>query len=354
MADILSQDEIDALLSATGDDSGDGSDGDDGDDGGDGGDGGDGDGSQQIVTSYDFKHPARVNKDQLRTLENLHDNFARMVGSTFSGAMRAVVDVNTAFVDQTTYSEFVMSLSNPGCSYQYTLGPTNGQAVIDFALPLVFAFVDRIFGGKGSSQGVEARQLTPIEIGVVNRIVKRVIEDLEATWETILPVEITDIELETNPEFMQITAASEIVILLAFEVNSTNGSGMVSLCYPFFTLESILPRLGQQSYVRINRLNEELLLRQNNLRLQKTNVPIRAELARGMATFRSLQDLQVGDVLTMDTEIDQPTVLYVNDEPKFVGKPGRVGRKSAVQITEYIDSEVEELYKNKSKPISVD
>ena len=352
MADILSQEEIDALLSATDED----------DVGGDGGDAGGGDldggglddGSQQIVTSYDFKHPARVNKDQLRTLENLHDNFARMLNSTFSGAMRAVVDVDTAFVDQTTYAEFIMSLSNPSCSYNFTLGPTNGQAVIDFAMPLVFAFVDRNFGGKGSSQGVEARQLTPIEIGVINRIVKRVIEDLEATLEPILRVEITDIELETNPEFMQITAASEIVILLAFEVNSANASGLVSLCYPFFTLESILPRLGQQSYVRTNRMNQEELLRQNNLRLQKTNVPIRAELARGMATFRSLQDLQVGDVLTMDTEIDEPTVLYVNDEPKFVGKPGRVGRKSAVQITEYIDSEVEELYKNKSKPISDD
>ena len=353
MADILSQEEIDALLSATDED----------DVGGDGGgDAGGGDldgggldgGSQQIVTNYDFKHPARVNKDQLRTLENLHDNFARMVGSTFSGAMRAVVDVDTAFVDQTTYAEFIMSLSNPSCSYNFTLGPTNGQAVIDFAMPLVFAFVDRNFGGKGSSQGVEARQLTPIEVGVINRIVRRVIEDLEATLEPILRVEITDIELETNPEFMQITAASEIVILLAFEVNSANASGLVSLCYPFFTLESILPRLGQQSYVRTNRMNQEELLRQNNLRLQKTNVPIRAELARGMATFRSLQDLQVGDVLTMDTEIDQPTVLYVNDEPKFVGKPGRVGRKSAVQITEYIDSEVEELYKNKSKPIYVD
>ena len=352
MADILSQEEIDALLSATDED-------DVGGDGGDarGGDldgGGLDDGSQQIVTSYDFKHPARVNKDQLRTLENLHDNFARMLNSTFSGAMRAVVDVDTAFVDQTTYAEFIMSLSNPSCSYNFTLGPTNGQAVIDFAMPLVFAFVDRNFGGKGSSQGVEARQLTPIEVGVINRIVKRVIEDLEATLEPILRVEITDIELETNPEFMQITAASEIVILLAFEVNSANASGLVSLCYPFFTLESILPRLGQQSYVRTNRMNQEELLRQNNLRLQKTNVPIRAELARGMATFRSLQDLQVGDVLTMDTEIDEPTVLYVNDEPKFVGKPGRVGRKSAVQITEYIDSEVEELYKNKSKPISVD
>jgi flagellar motor switch protein FliM len=193
MADILSQEEIDALLSATdGDDGGGGGGGDIGDLGG--GDGGfDDAGAQRIITSYDFKHPARVNKDQLRTLENLHDNFARLLSSTFSGAMRAVVGVDTAFVDQTTYAEFIMSLSNPSCSYQFTLGPTNGQAIIDFAMPVVFAFVDRIFGGKGSSQGVEARQLTPIEIGVINRIVKRVIEDLEATWEPILRVEITDI-----------------------------------------------------------------------------------------------------------------------------------------------------------------
>ena len=232
---------------------------------------------QKIITSYDFKHPARVNKDQLRTLENLHDNFARLLSSTFSGAMKAVVDVDTAFVDQTTYAEFIMSLSNPSCSYQFTLGPTSGQAIIDVAMPLVFSFVDRIFGGKGSSQGVDARQLTPIEIGEINTIIKKVIEDLESTWEPILRVEISDIELETNPEFMQITAASEIVILLAFEVNSTNASGLVSLCYPFFTLESILPRLGQQSYVRSSRANQEELRADNRQRLALAEVPMKAE-----------------------------------------------------------------------------
>ncbi len=352
MADILSQDEIDALLSATeGDDAGGGG-GGDAMGGGGGGDAGlEEAASQRIVTSYDFKHPARVNKDQLRTLENLHDNFARLLSSTFSGAMRAVVDVDTAFVDQTTYAEFIMSLSNPSCSYQFTLGPTNGQAIIDFAMPVTFAFVDRIFGGKGSSQGVEARTLTPIEVGVIHRIVKRVIEDLEATWEPILRVEVTDIELETNPEFMQITAASEIVILLAFEVNSTNASGLVSLCYPFFTLESILPRLGQQSYVRTNRMNKDELVQMNRARLRKTHVPLRAELARGSATFRELQELQVGDVMRLDTEIDEPTVLYVNEEPKFLGRPGRVGRKNAVQISRYVDHSNEELHKDRSRPV---
>ena len=348
MADILSQDEIDTLLTAT----------DDGDDGGgDFGNDGIGDGGEldekvtsEVVHNYDFKHPQRVNKDQLRTLENLHDNFARLLSSTFSGTMRAVVDVETAFVDQTTYAEFIMSLSNPSCSYQFGMEPTNGSAIIDFAMPVAFAFVDRIFGGKGSSQGVEARQLTPIEIGVINKIVKRVIEDLEITWDPILRVEISDIELETNPEFIQITAASEIVILVAFEVNSTNASGLVSLCYPFFTLESILPRLGQQSYVR-QKLNIDELHTRNFQRLQKTFVPLRAELARGTATFKELQELQVGDLLHLDTPVRDKSVLYVADEPKFLAKAGRMGRKYGVQIVQQVQDEDEEVFKNKNAPV---
>jgi flagellar motor switch protein FliM len=303
---------------------------------------------QRIVTSYDFKHPARVNKDQLRTLENLHDNFARLLSSTFSGAMRAVVDVDTAFVDQTTYAEFIMSLSNPSCSYQFTLGPTNGQAIIDVAMPVVFSFVDRNCGGKGSSQGVDARQLTPIEIGIINRIIKQVIEDLEATWEPILEVEISDIELETNPEFMQITAASEIVILLAFEVNSTNASGLVSLCYPFFTLESILPRLGQQSYVRQHRTDKEELERQNWLRLGKTWVPVSAELGRAQLSLKEVRNLKAGDVLCSDTRHGEPLVLSVGDEPKYLARPfaGEDGRQK-LKVAQVIPPELEEVYKNR-------
>jgi len=275
----------------------------------------------RIVTSYDFKHPARVNKDQLRTLENLHDNFARLLSSTFSGAMRAVVDVNTAFVDQTTYAEFIMSLSNPSCSYQFTLGPTSGQAIIDVAMPIVFAGVDRVFGGKGSAQGVEPRQVTQIEIGVINPIAKRIIEDLEATWEPILRVEVTDIELETNPEFMQITAPSEIVILLAFEVNSTNASGLISLCYPFFTLEPILPRLGRQSYVRRSPENAEQLRLENRLRLGEMEVEMVAELGRTKLSLEEAQNLGAGDVVRLPTRATDSATVYLGGNPKFLARP---------------------------------
>ena len=271
------------------------------------------------IHTYDFKHPARVNRPQMRALENLHDNFARLLSSTFSGAMRQVVDVDTAFIDQTTYAEFIMSLSNPACSYQFTLGPTNGQVVLDVAMPIVFAAVDRIFGGKGASEGVQARQITPIEMGVINRIAKRMIEDLEATWEPVFPVEISDVELETNPEFMQITAANEIVVLLAFEVNTSNASGLVSLCYPFFTLESILPRLGQASYVQMD-VDREKVQRDNRLRLGGMSLDVRGELGSTQISLGQARALKVGDVVALDSGPDDLQTLRVGSDVKFLGK----------------------------------
>ena len=275
----------------------------------------------RIVTDYDFKHPARVNKNQLRTLENLHDNFARLLRSTLSGAMRSVVEVDTAYVDQTTYAEFINSLSNPACSYQFTFGPANSQAIMDVATPLVFGFVDRVLGGKGSSQGVGERQMTAIEIGITAQIVRRMISDLEATWEPILDVDLREVELETNPEFMQITAPSEIVILLAFEVNSTNASGLVSVCYPFFTLEPILPLLGQRTYIRTNQPGREKVVRENRARLGPVSVPLAVELGRTELTLGEAERVQVGDIICAKNRVEDPCVVFAGDAAKYYARP---------------------------------
>ena len=294
---------------------------------------------QRIITSYDFKHPARVNRDQMRTLENLHDNFARLLSSTLSGAMRAVVDVDRAPIDQKTYAEFIHSLSNPCSSYQFILGPTCGHAIIDITMPLAFAFVDRAFGGRGSSESVDARQLTRVEFAVLARILKRMVADLEATWAPIVPVEISDIELETNKEFIQISPPSEIVISLSFEVKSSYASGNVSLCYPFFTLESLLPRLGQQTYVRLNRTSREEQIRQNDARLHTAEVPLRVELGRRALSIEEARQVEVGDLLPLDTRAEESVPIYVGDEPKFLGLPfGEPGNRLKVKISEVLDA----------------
>jgi flagellar motor switch protein FliM len=274
-----------------------------------------------VVSPYDFKHPARVNRTQLRTLESLHNTFARLLASTFSSAMRELVSVATAFVDQTTYAEFIKSLSNPACTYEFTLGPTTGRVVLDVAMPVVFAAVDRAFGGRGSSQGIDPRQLTAIEMGTINKIAKRMIEDLEATWEPIQRVDIHDVELETNPEFIQATTASEIVILLAFEVNAPHASGLISLCYPYFTLESLLPRLDQPAHRQHTPVNEERLLLENRLRLGPMEIPLVAELGRVKVSLAEVKKLQAGDVVRLPARAADPAVVYLGGKPKYWAHP---------------------------------
>jgi len=276
--------------------------------------------SSDQAYGYDFKHPARINRTQLRTLEALHESFARLLGSTFSGAMRTVVEVNTAFVDQTTYAEYIKSLSNPSCTYEFTLRPTTGRTVVDVAMPLVFAAVDRAFGGKGASADMANRQLTAIEMGVINRIAKRMIEDLEATWQPLLRVAISDVELETNPEFIQATPGHEIVVLLAFEVKTPHASGLISLCYPFFTIEPLLPLLGPG---RVRRPPEktETLMRDNRLRLGPMEIPLVAELGRVKVSLAEVRKLQVGDVLRLPARASDPAAVYLGGKPKYWAHP---------------------------------
>jgi flagellar motor switch protein FliM len=158
------------------------------------------------LITYDFKHPSRVSREQTRTLENLHMNLARMMASAFSTFARQIVDVDIAFVDQTTYAEFIVSLSNPSVSYTFRIDPLGGHAVMDFSTPVAYAFIERQFGGTGGRRPGEQRPLTAIERTVMTSVVIRALSDLEATWEPLMKISVADAELETNPEFMQVAA----------------------------------------------------------------------------------------------------------------------------------------------------
>jgi len=326
MPDILSQDEIDALLTATGSEEEEGS-----------------ASPTEMRTSssrpiitYDFKHPSRVSKDQTRTLENLHSNLARMMASSFSTMQRSVVDCDIAFVDQTTYAEFIMSLSNPSCSYTFTIEPLGGPAIIDFSLSVAYSFIDRQFGGSGGNPPSDARPLTSIERTVMGKVVTRTLADLEATWEALLKIQVSDAELETNPEFMQVAAPSDTVVLIAFEVNSQHASGLVNLCYPYFTLEPVMAYLNVQTWASRERGRRESQLEDRLEQLDRVTAPIRVVLGRANVSLRDVMNLQEGDVLRLETPVKDDVVVYVGTRPKFLARPGLVGKRRAVQLTEPI------------------
>lgn len=321
MAKILSQDEIDALLTSVAP--------------------GDDDGEVVIdehelsrsIVAYDFKHPNRVSKDQIRTLENVHDTFAGHLGSSLSTIQRAMVDVELVSVDQITYSEFIMSLLNPSCTYTIAMDPLEGACIIDFSPPVCFMFIDRMFGGMGKPAETD-RELTGIEKSVMNRIATKVFTELEIAWEQIISLNMKQVGFETNPQFLQIIPPGETVIVISFNLKMLGSSGLVTICYPYVTLEPIVDKLSVQHWAdaaKQRSVNEDF--QTNSESLKDVTIDITALMGQTNLKMKDFLRLRSGDVIPMDNSIKNDIPIKVGNRYKFIGKPGVSGKFMAVQIT---------------------
>lgn len=330
MAKILSQDEIDALLTTVS--AGDGEVHDERMD----------DGRLRSVIAYDFKHPNRVSKDQIRTLENMHDNFAGHYGSTLSAVLRTIADIDLVSVDQITYSEFIMSLVTPSCTYTYAAPPMEGGCLVDFNPTLTFALIDRMFGGNGKILESD-RELTGIERSVMGRLAHKLYVDLARAWDNIVKLDIEQRSFETNPQFIQVVPPGETVVVVSFQIKLFQSTGLLTLCYPYVSLEPIISKLSAQNWIDATKkknLDEDRLINKQNLNNIQTQVA--AELLRTTITVREFLGLQVGDIVPSERKINEPIALYINKRKKFFAQPGLSGKKRAVQISQPCDLEAQE------------
>ncbi|MFH0920096.1 MAG: flagellar motor switch protein FliM [Fibrobacterota bacterium] len=340
MSDILSQEEVDALLSAV-------SAGDLGSVGGGGeaakteGGAAAGAGAEaddRAVQIYDFRRPDRVSKDQMRTLQNLHEGYARLFSTTMTSYLRTLVEIELVSVDQLTYSEFIMSISNPSCIYVFQMEPLEGNAIFEINPALVFYMVDRLFGGQGKSLE-QNRELTSIEESVMLKIAERALSDLKDVWEHIGIFNPKIVHYETNPQFVQVAPPSETVILVSLEVRMQNGSGLLSLCFPFMVLESIIGKLSGESWMKAQRVSTRETEKVVRKEIESRTIRVTAEIGNLTLSVRDLLQLKKGDVLLTDRNVDSRLGIRLNSQLKMEGKPGLVGRRKAIQITSFINKE---------------
>lgn len=336
MGDILSQEEVDALLSAV-------SSGDDSDlsENGQGSSGIEDDSSDvdKSLSLYDFRRPDRVSKDQMRTLQNLHDGYARQFSTTLTNFLRTFVEIELVSVDQLTYSEFVMSISNPSCIYVFKMEPLEGTAIIEINPSLVFFIIDRLFGGQGRPSE-QNRELTLIEQNVIIRIVERGLNDLKDVWEHIGIFSPKIEAYETNPQFVQIAPPGETVILISLEVRMQNASGLMSICFPYMLLEGVINNLSGENWIssQSSATSETREILENEL--QDIELSLSTVIGKTALTIRDLLQLQKGDVLCLDKLYDSDLLVQIDGKTKMAGRSGLVGRKKAVKITKILEKEV--------------
>ncbi|MFP4163355.1 MAG: flagellar motor switch protein FliM [Chitinispirillaceae bacterium] len=335
MSDILSQDEVDALLSAVS--AGDGPDLGNMDQYGGGGE--DSSEAEKSLSLYDFRRPDRVSKDQMRTLQNVHEGYARQFSTSLTNFLRTFVEIELVSVDQLTYSEFVMSISNPSCIHVFRMDPLEGSAIMEINPSLVFFIIDRLFGGQGRPSE-QNRELTLIEQNVIHRIVERGLADLKDVWDHIGKFEPKIETYETNPQFVQIAPPGETVILISLEVRMQNASGLMSICFPYMLLESVINNLSGENWMSSQSASTDETRSLIEQEIKDVDINLSTVIGKTKLTIRDLLQLQKGDVLCLDKPQDSDLLVQVDGKTKMAGKSGLVGRKKAVKITRILEQEV--------------
>src|SRR5262249_48781764 len=241
---------------------------------------------------YNFRRPSRVSKEQIRGLLLLHEDFAKLAAASLSGILRTMVDIELEAVEQISYSEYVMAIATPTCSFIFNMEPLKGRAVLELTPTLAFVMIDRLLGGRG--QGVPApRDLTEIERAVIEKMGLRAMVDLQQAWQQVGAFVFRILNLESNPQFIQVTAPNEVIMVATFRIKIGPVAGGLSIGYPYLLLESLIPRLGGPRWLSTNTPsatpeNRAFMLRE----LAQSPLTLRAFLGEAKLTVRELLDLK--------------------------------------------------------------
>ncbi len=333
MAEVLDQNDIDALLSAV--------------EGSDAMSGGSEDSTHIYsrarggliplddieIRDYDFKRPERVSKDQMRALETLHDTFARNYGALLSGFLRTIMEVKVANIEQMTFSEFTHSLPNPTCFNLISAEPLEGHLCMEISPLIVYPVIDRLLGGSSADLFIPQRPLTAIEQRLVGKIIDRAMTAMREAWANILEIHFKLSDTESNPALVQIVPPNEVVVVVGFELKMGGRAGTMSLCIPYNVIEPLIEKLSSQSWAAYKtHKRDDNLRRRLTRRLESATVHVSSILADTTITLSELRDLSPGDMILTNKPAAAPLTLEVEGRRKYVGRLGEFRGNRAFKV----------------------
>lgn len=325
MANILSQDEVDSLLDGIGDgkietetdtpEKGD------------------------SVAPYDFSIPAGPVHLRLPALGIINERFVGLLRSSLPLASRSVIDVNLASTESVKFNEWSGSIPLPSSLNIFKIDPLRGYSLLVLEGALVFAFVDSSFGGKGQGHvKLEGRGFTPIETRIVEKIVKIFLRDLQQAWADLYPIKTAFNRSEMDPQFAAIVTPEDMVIVNKFVVQLENGSGAITICIPYSSLEPIREKLKQRFQGEKQEIDQNW---RNTIikKIKEIQVGVKCRMGVARINGRQLLGMKVNDVIALNQKITDPIQVQVEGIPKFIGYPGAYQNKKAARISGIIDKE---------------
>lgn len=325
MGDVLSQNEIDALLNAL-------SSGElDVDEIKENG--------EKQVKDYDFARPSKFSKEHLRTLEIIFEHYGRLLSTNLPVYLRKNVQIEVMNSEAVTYQEFSNALSNPVLLGIINFAPLQGSIIIEMATNLGYAIVDRMLGGKGEVLE-KIRDYSEIELLILERIFTICVNLLHEPWQNVVEIHPRLERIETNSQYAQIISPSEMIAIITINVRIGDVEGLMNVCLPYMTVEDVIDKLNTKYwYANMQQYDETDYADAIEVLIRKAQIPIKAVLGTSSVSVSDFSMLQVGDIIRLEREAEEELDIYVGNIKKFTALPGVSGDNYAVRITEVIREE---------------
>lgn len=294
---------------------------------------------ERVAKNYDFRRPAKFSKEHLRTLEIIFEHYGRLLSTNLPVYLRKNIQVNVVNSEACTFSEFSTALANPVLLAVVNFAPLNGNIMLEVAANLGFTIIDRMLGGPGNPLE-KSRDFSEIERSIIDRVISICVDLLREPWKNVLEIDPILERIETNPQFAQIIAPSEMIAIITINVKIGEVEGLMNICLPYFTLESVMDKLNTKYwFASMKENNEDNYEEYIETVVRRVDMPIRAVLGKSTITVNDFVFLQQGDIIKLNSKIDQELDVYVGNIKKFKALPGSSKDSYAVRVTNVLREE---------------
>ena len=282
---------------------------------------------------YDLTSHDRVIRGRMPTLEIINERFARIFQTSMSASLKKIVDVHMASVELMKFGEFMKHMPLPSCINVFKMEPLKGYSLMVIDPRMVYLLIDNFFGGKGQTHvKIEGRDFTSIELRIIKKIVNLCFQDIEKAWKPVHPVTVQLSRTEINPQFASIVTPTEIVMVMAFDIEIDSAPGKIHICIPYPSIEPIKEKL-QAGYQSDQYEVDHKWMDRFRKQLPECPVTVTVELAGATVKVRDILNLSAGDVIILDKQVEESIVARIEGVPKFNGRPGVFRGNLALQIT---------------------
>lgn len=291
------------------------------------------------VTPYDLTNQDRVIRGRMPTLDIIYERFIRLFRMSLSNSLRKIATISIISTDLLKFGEFVNTLPIPSCMCIMRFESLRGPALLVFESKLAYALVDSFFGGTDRPYTkIEGKEFTRIELSIMRKVMDLAIKDLEEAWAPVHKAEIAFLRTEVNPQFVGVVPPSDVIISTTFEVELENASGTIALVIPYSTIEPIKNKLNQSFQTESDRVDKEWTAKMEE-HLRNAEVNILVNLGSAAITVGDLVNLNVGDIIPLSQDSDGEMEVLIEGVPKLKCFFGVSRGNRAVQITRFEENE---------------